>query len=176
MNAQVQQDGTHYRKVFDSPYLSSMDVVEPITLTIARVTQETDKTKKTKDTFNTAYFAEKFIRPGEKLKPMILNATNSKTLAKIIGSPYIEDWTDVRITVYVERGIKFGRDTVDGLRVMQAPERKNIAPGNVKMWEAAKAAYKRDGNLDKVLAKADMSEEHIAQLYAECAPKQEADA
>src|SRR3546814_10597754 len=100
MNAQV--DGTHYRKVFDSPYLSSMDVVEPITLTIARVTQEADKTKKTKDTFNTAYFAEKFIRPGEKLKPMILNATNSKTMAKLTGSPYIEDWGDTRITVRSE--------------------------------------------------------------------------
>lgn len=176
MNAQVQQDGTHYRKVFDSPYLSSMDVVDPITLTIARVTQELDRTKKTKDTFNTAHFAEKFIRPGEKLKPMILNATNSKMMAKIVGSPYIEDWTDVRITVYVERGIKFGRDTVDGLRVMPAPTRKVITPEGGKMWAAAKAAFNRDGNLDKVLAKADMSEEHIAQLYAECAPKQEADA
>lgn len=172
MNAQ--QEGTHYRKVFDSPYLSSMDVVEPITLTIARVTQEADRTKKTKDVFNTAHFTEKFIRPGEKLKPMILNATNSKTMAKLAGSPYIEDWSDIRVSIYVERGIKFGRDTVDGLRIMQAPERKVITPGSGRVWEAAKAAYKRDGNLDKVLAKADMSDEHIAQLYAECVPQQEA--
>lgn len=169
----TEQDGTHYRKVFDSPYLSSMDVVDPITLSIARVTQEVDKTKKTKDVFNTAYFAEKFIRPGEKLKPMILNATNSKMMAKITGSPFIEDWTGVRVTVYVEKGIKFGRDTVDGLRVMPAAVRKSIAPDNTKMWEAAKAAYMRDGNLDKVLARADMSDEHIEQLQAECAPQQE---
>lgn len=165
--------GTHYRKVFDSPYLSSMDIVDPITLTIARVTQEADKTKKSKETFNTAYFAEKFIRPGEKLKPMILNATNSKTMAKLTGSPFIEDWAGARVTVYVERGIKFGRDTVDGLRIMQAPTRKEITPDNVKMWEAAKAAYRRDGNLDKVLAKADMSEEHIAKLIGECQPERE---
>lgn len=171
-----QQDGTHYRKVFDSPYLSSMDVVDPIVLTIARVTQETDKTKKSKDTFNTAYFAEKVIRPGEKLKPMILNATNSKMMAKLTGSPFIEDWGNTRITVYVERGIKFGRDTVDGLRIMPAPVRKVITPNDARMWEAAKSAYLRDGNLDKVLAKADMDEEHIAQLYAECAPQQEATA
>lgn len=169
-----EQDGTHYRKVFDSPYLSSMDVVDPITLTIARVTQETDKTKKTKDVFNTAYFNENLIRPGEKLKPMILNATNSKMMAKITGSPFIENWGNTRITVYVERGIKFGRDTVDGLRVMPAAERKVITPASGRVWEAAKAAYKRDGNLDKVLAKADMSDEHIAQLKAECDPKQEA--
>ena len=168
-----QQDGTHYRKVFDSPYLSSMDVVEPITLIIARVTQEADKTKKTKDTFNTAYFAEKFIRPGEKLKPMILNATNSKMMAKITGSPFIEDWDNTRITVYVEKGIKFGRDTVDGLRIIPAATRKQITPDSGKLWDAAKAAYLRDGDLDKVLAKADMTGEHIAQLKKECAPAQE---
>jgi len=167
-------DGTHYRKVFDSPYLSSMDVVEPITLTIARVTQESDKTKKSKDTFNTAYFKEQFIRPGEKLKPMILNATNSKMMAKLAESPFIEHWGNTRITVYVEKGIKFGRDTVDGLRVMPAPVRKAITPDSGKMWEAAKSAYLRDGNLDKVLAKADMSDDDIRQLMDECAPKQEA--
>ncbi|MEI2429168.1 hypothetical protein RDV84_23250 [Lysobacter yananisis] len=169
MNA---EKSTHYRKVFDSPYLSSMDVVEPIDLTIERVTQESDKTKKSKDTFNTAYFAEKFIRQGEKLKPMILNATNSKMMAKLADSPFIEDWAGIRIRVYVEKGIKFGRDTVDGLRILPAPERKWITPDS-RMWEAAKAAYVRDGNLAKVLAKADMSDEHIEQLKRECAPPEE---
>lgn len=167
-----QDKNTHYRKVFDSPYLSSMDVVEPIDLTIERVTQESDKTKKSKDTFNTVYFKEKFIRPGEKLKPMILNATNSKMVAKITDSPFIEDWADTRIRVYVEKGIKFGRDLVDGLRVIPAAERKWVTPDS-RAWEAAKAVYLRDGNLDKVLAKADMSDEHITQLKRECTPDNE---
>lgn len=170
----TEQDGTHYRKVFDSPYLSSMDVVDPITLTIGRVTQEADKTKKSKETFNTAYFTEGFIRPGEKLKPMILNATNSKMMAKITGTPFIEDWSGTRVTVYVEKGIKFGRETVDGLRIMPAASRKTITPENAKMWEAAKAAYKRDGNLDKVLARAEISDEHKTLLIGECAPQQQA--
>ena len=56
---------------------------------------------------------------------------------------------------------------------MQASTRKEITPENVKMWEAAKAAYLRDGNLDKVLAKADMTEEHVAQLIGECQPERE---
>ncbi|MBR7358258.1 hypothetical protein G3W16_27950, partial [Klebsiella pneumoniae] len=64
---------THYRKAFDSPYLSSADIVEPTVRTIARATLENDKTKKSKDVFNTAYFEERELRPGEKLKPMILN-------------------------------------------------------------------------------------------------------
>jgi hypothetical protein len=86
---------THYRKAFDSPYLSSADIVEPTVLTVNCVRLEADKTKKTKDQFNTAYFVEKEIRPGEKLKPMILNATNSKTMKGLTGSAFIDDWNDV---------------------------------------------------------------------------------
>jgi hypothetical protein len=160
---------THYRKAFDSPYLSSADIVEPTTLTIARVALESDRTKKTKDKFNTAYFVEGEIRPGEKLKPMILNATNSKTMKQLTGSAFIEDWQNVRITVYVEHGIKFGKDNVDGLRISPLqPVRKQLTPDNAQAWENAKAAFIRDGNLKKVLARVDMSREHQEQLMAEC--------
>ncbi|MBS0200487.1 MAG: hypothetical protein JSR70_08560 [Proteobacteria bacterium] len=162
------EDGTHYRKVFDSPYLSSADIVEPTALTIARVTQETDKTKKTKDTFNTAYFHERELRPGEKLKPMILNATNSKLMAAITGSPYIEDWSGIRVIVYVDKAVKFGKDTVEGLRLRQAPSRRTLTPDQTQTWENAKAAFKKDGNLNAVLAKVDISDEHKAQLISEC--------
>ena len=50
----MSESKTHYRKAFDSPYLSSADIVEPTVLTIARATLENDKTKKSKDVFNTA--------------------------------------------------------------------------------------------------------------------------
>lgn len=162
---------THYRKAFDSPYLASADIVEPTVLTVKCVKLELDRTKKTKDKFNTAYFAEKEIRPGEPLKPMILNATNSKTMKQLTGSAFIDDWNDVRITVYVDHNVKFGKDNVEGLRISpQAPTRRVLKPEMVKAWENAKAAYKRDGNLDAILARADMSEEHQAQLIAECSP------
>lgn len=168
-------DKTHYRKAFDSPYLASADIVEPTTLTVKYVRLEPDRTKKTKDKFNTAHFAEKEIRPGEPLKPMILNATNSKTMKGLTGSAFIDDWNDVRITVYVDHNVKFGKENVEGLRISpQAPSRKVLTPEATKAWARAKDAYKRDGNLDKVLEFADMSEEHQAQLIAECAPQQEA--
>jgi hypothetical protein len=162
-------DKTHYRKAFDSPYLSSADVVEPTTLTVKRVTLEKDKTKKSKELFNTAYFAEKEIRPGEVLKPMILNAMNSKTMKNLTGSAFIEDWTDVRITVYVDNNVKFGNEIVAGLRISpKAPGRKVLTPAQEAAWENAKKAYARDGNLDAVLARVDISEEHQRQLKAEC--------
>ena len=82
---------THFRKAFDSPYLGSADLVEPTILTISHVRLEPDHTKKTKDVFNTAFFVEQELRRGEKLKPMILNASNSKTMRTLAGSPYIDD-------------------------------------------------------------------------------------
>ena len=166
---------THYRKAFDSPYLSSADIVEPTVLTVSHVALEPDHTKKTKDLFNTAHFAEKEIRPGEKLKPMILNASNSKTMRGLTGSPFIEDWQNVRITIYVDSNVRFGKETVEGLRISpHAPAEKkaSLTPANAKMWANAKAAYKRDGNLDSVLERVSISEEHQAQLIAECQEQQ----
>lgn len=160
---------THYRKAFDSPYLSSADIVEPTVLTVARVTLEADKTKKTKDSFNTAYFVEKEIRKGEPLKPMILNASNSKTMKQLTGSAFIDDWQNVRITVYVDCNVRFGKETVEGLRISpHAPERKYLTPENKKAWDNAKAAYKRDGNLDAVTSRVNISDEHVEQLIDEC--------
>ncbi len=159
---------THYRKAFDSPYLSSADIVDPVVLTVSHVTLEQDKTKKTKDKFNTAYFVERELRPGEKLKPMVLNATNSKMMKRITDSAFIEDWTNVRIRVFVDKSVKFGKDTVEGLRISgDISDRREVTPETTKGWEMAKAAYRRDGNLDAVLARADMSEENQAKLIDE---------
>lgn len=160
---------THFRKAFDSPYLSSADIVEPTVLTVKFVRLEKDRTKKTPDEFNTAHFAEPFLRPGEKLKPMILNASNSKTMKGLTGSSFIDDWNDVRITVYVDHNVRFGKETVEGLRISpHAPERKRLTPEMGKAWAGAKEAFKRDGNLVSVLKRVDMSEEDQTQLMAEC--------
>ena len=160
---------THYRKAFDSPYLSSADIVDAMQFTIASVKLELDQTKKTKDLFNTAHFVEKEIRPGEKLKPMILNASNSKTLKNLTGSPFIDDWQNVPVMIYVDHNVRFGKETVEGLRISpNKPEKKILTPDNVKGWDNAKAAFKRDGNLDAVLKRMDMSDENKIKLIREC--------
>lgn len=165
-------DKTHYRKAFNSPYLSAADITEPTVLTIKKVSLDLDKTKKTKELFNTAYFVEKEIRAGEVLKPMILNAGNSKTLKTLSGSSFIDDWVNLRVTVFVDHSVRFGKDTVEGLRISSViPEtRKTITP-EMPAWANAKAAYMRDGNLKAVLAKVDISEEHQQQLIEECSHK-----
>lgn len=159
---------THYRKAFDSPYLSSADIVEPVVLTIAHVALEPDRTKKTKDLFNTAHFVERELG-GMKLKPMILNATNSKTLKAITDSPYIEDWQNVKVTVFVDPNVKFGKEIMEGLRIRPAKLTKAVlTPENERNWANAKAAYLRDGNLIAVLERVQISEEHQQLLMAQC--------
>lgn len=162
-------DQTHYRKAFNSPYLSSADITEPTKLTIKCVRLEPDKSKKTKDSFNTAYFVEKEIRQGEPLKPMILNVGNSKTIKGFADSPYLEDWNNIPVTVYVDHSVKFGRDTVEGLRI--SPERPTVTKPELKpdtnAWKNAVAAYKRDGNFDAVEKRMFVSEESKTKITEE---------
>lgn len=99
---------THYRKAFDSPYLSSADIVEPTVLTIARATLESDKTKKTKDVFNTAYFEDHSSVPRKliscslrsprpcvttikpcQLNPQVMNPITSASIAAFLAVPEI---------------------------------------------------------------------------------------
>lgn len=139
---------THYRKAFNSPYLSSADVVEPTVLTIVKVELLPDKSNKSKDLFNTAFFKEKEIRQGEELKPMILNAGNSRTMKKLTGSAFIDDWKNVPVTVYVDSNVRFGRDTVEGLRIsteLAKATKPELMP-NTEAWDRAVVAYKRDKN------------------------------
>lgn len=150
--------------------MGSADLVEPTILTISHVRLEPDHTKKTKDVFNTAFFVEQELRRGEKLKPMILNASNSKTMRTLAGSPYIDDWKNIRVTIYVDPQVKFGREVVEGLRISpHAPEKARpvLTPANAKRWAAAKAAYLRDGNLNAVLEHMDISSANESALIAE---------
>jgi len=163
---------THYRKAFNSPYLSSADIVGPTILTISKVVLSGDQTKKTKDVFNTAHFAEKELRPGEPLKPMILNAHNSKILKDMTDSHFLEDWVNVPVTIYVDSNVRFGRDTVEGLRISpQKPviTKQLITQNDEKAWNNVVLAYKRDGNFTKVLARVDISEADQAIIIDRCA-------
>ena len=164
----MDQNKTHYRKAFKSPYLSSADIVGETSLTIAKVTLEPDQTNKTKNPFNTAYFTEKEIRAGEPLKPMILNATNSKMMHSITGSHFIEDWNDVRVIVYVDPNVKNRGEIVEGLRIKKATEKPEITPKNTEKWERAKLVYKRDNSFDEVLKHVKMSPENQTLAIQEC--------
>lgn len=158
----MEKEKTHYRKAFNSPYLSSADIVEPTVLTIQRVSLEKDQTKKTKDFFNTAHFTEKEIRKGEPLKPMILNAHNSRVMRDLTKSAFIDDWNNVSITVYVDSNVRFGASTVEGLRI-STEQPRTVKPAllpKTDAWTRAIAAYKRDNSFDAVEKYMTISDEH----------------
>ena len=118
----------HYRKVFKSDHLGQADLEEFIeegkrlVFTIERVQQfelvAGDKNSGVsvagrRISANIAYFKEKGV------KPMVLNSTNSKIIRSFANSPFVEDWKNVLIELYIDENVKMKGDTVGGVRIRQ---------------------------------------------------------
>lgn len=115
---------THYRKVFKSDHLSSYDLEDleeqgkPLIFTIKHVKQEMQtKVAGKKIDANIAYFVEN-------IKPLVLNATNSKIVANMCKSSFIDDWVNVPVELYIQKNISFGRERVEGVRIKEEPPKK----------------------------------------------------
>lgn len=109
---------THWKKTTNPDFLGAY-AVEPgqdlvLTIDFAREEQFTGTGGK-KDEGLVVHFKERDF------KPMICNATNAKSITKVAGSPYIEDWRNTKISLYSSEVSAFG-ETVDALRV------RNYAP------------------------------------------------
>jgi hypothetical protein len=154
---------THYRKIFKSDHLGVADLEEyleqgsSLIFTVSRVRQEMNaKVAGKKINANIAYFEEN-------IKPLVLNATNSKTMSKLSGSCFVENWQNLTIQLYIDRDARLMGEVVGGVRVSPKVVRKQkpvITKDNAKMWENAKKAFIRDGNFDAVLERADISGEN----------------
>jgi hypothetical protein len=61
------------------------------------------------------------------------------------------------------------RDTLgyQGEASILATIKKTLTPADSKLWENAKNAYRRDGNLNKVLERCDISVQHADALRLE---------
>ena len=163
---------THFRKVFKSDHLGVADLEDMVeaksnlVFTISHVNQEMGvRVAGKKGNFNIAYF-------NESIKPLVLNATNSKVVKKLAGgSSFIEDWKGLTVQLYIDPTAKYAGEIVGGVRINpNAPQlqRAFITPENPTSWANAKEAYKRDGNFDKVLERADISQENQMELVKQC--------
>ena len=165
------QSKTHYRKVFKSDHLGVADLEDyketgsSLIYTIAHVRQEMGtRVAGKKIDANIAYFVES-------IKPLVLNATNSRVMKDLSGSCFVENWNNITVQLYIDPTAKLKGEVVGGVRINPNPvktQRPVITSATEKMWNNAKAAYKRDGDLKKVLERADMSQEDQADLIAEC--------
>ena len=161
---------THFRKVYKSDHLGCADLEDfneqgsNLIFTIKHVRQEYGtKVAGKKIDANIAYF-------NENIKPLVLNATNANAMKGLTNSSFVEDWANIPVQLYIDSAVRMKGQTVGGVRISHQPPRQRqlITPQNVQMWERAKVAFKRDGNLNKVLASADMSPEHQNLLVQEC--------
>lgn len=111
---------THWKKLTNPNYLGvyALEDKKDIIVTIKSVKREmvTGEGGK-KEECTVAYFTEN-------VKPMILNATNSKTITKIYGTPYIEEWTNKKIQIYADM-VSVKGEMVEALRI-RAYEPKTV--------------------------------------------------
>lgn len=108
---------TPWKKLTNPDYLGAYSLdngngkYDDIIVTIKNVkTESVTGPDGKRETCPVAYFADNGV------KPMILNATNMKTLEKLFHSKYIEDWSGGRIQLFVASVKAFG-DVVDALRI-----------------------------------------------------------
>lgn len=98
------------------------------------------------------------------VKPMICNATNSKRIEKVAGSPYVEDWSNVRIQLYTELVTAFG-ETGLAVRVREFAPKEEIFCTDCGV--AIKAA---NGKSPRQIA-ASTKAKYGVELCADCATK-----
>ncbi len=156
---------THWKKVFLSDYLGACDLEDGKDLKLVIKLVEVREIKGQngeKQNRNVAVFSD------AKIKPMILNATNCKTIKKFAGSTFIEDWKNVAIAVYVKPDIKAFGDVTEGLRIREMQPRidkPNLTP-NTQGWTGAIEFLKGTGTMDKIKAKYVLSAENEELLKA----------
>ena len=113
---------THWKRLINPDYLGaySLEAGNDMILTIKSVKREMiTGTGGKKEECPVCHWQEN-------QKPMILNVTNMKSIAKMYG-PYIENWAGKRVQIYAST-TKFGGDTVECLRIRKdPPEEKQIA-------------------------------------------------
>lgn len=139
---------THWKKLHNPDYFGAycIDEGKDLTVTIDRVTQEdvTGSDGK-KETCTVAYLKDH--------KPLILNVTNAKMIEKVLASPYVEDWSGKRVTLYVTNVKAFG-DVVPAVRVRSsAPASENIKRGTAAWTKAVEAVKNKKATIDQVMSK-----------------------
>ena len=120
---------THYRKVFKSDHLGVADLEEyleegrNLIFNIKEVKQEIGvMVAGRKGNHNIAYFYEN-------IKPLVLNSTNSKVVKSFNkNSPFVEDWSDTKIELFIDASVKMKGEVVGGVRIKAVQPKAKVKP------------------------------------------------
>jgi hypothetical protein len=98
-------------EMIESKYLKQSDVDEDRVVTVVKV----GKANVAKEGEEPEY--KWLIRFKEFNKPMVLNSTNIKRLAKACASDDTDEWVEKQVVLYVDPDVEFAGNVVGGLRV-----------------------------------------------------------
>ena len=163
----------HYRKVFKSDHLGTADLEDMIeekkslSFTIKEVKQYTLTQDKNSGIVvagkrinaNIAYFVEP-------IKPLVLNSTNSKIVKSFNGgSPFVEDWANTPVTLYIDASVKMKGDVVGGVRInpTQPKGKETLTPDHEK-WAGVITKLQAGGSIAKVEQYFNLSDENKTKL------------
>ena len=104
-------------EMIESKYLKQSDVTDDEALvTIVKV----GKANIAKEGEEPEY--KWLIRFKEFAKPMVLNSTNIKRLARACNSEETDDWVNQQVVLYVDHDVEFAGNVVGGLRIRGTPQ------------------------------------------------------
>lgn len=143
---------THWKRLVNPDYIGAyaLNPDEDLTVTI-------DYVKREEITGSGGKKEECTVAHLVGQKPMILNATNSKTIHKLYG-PYIEEWAGKQITLFAST-TRMGGDTVECLRIrptVTKPARKRI--DDVRLTKAIESILAGQFTTEKLRASFDLTE------------------
>jgi hypothetical protein len=103
---------THWKKLHNPDYLGAY-ALEPGKDLIATIKSVAVEKIIGSDGKKEECMVMRFI---ENIKPMIVNATNAKMIQKLYKTPYIEEWKNRKIQLFVDQVKAFG-EVVEALRI-----------------------------------------------------------
>ena len=151
---------THWKKLTNPNYLGSWDFEEKEerVLTIKKVTNETVKDQSGHDD-------EVVLMEFTTGKPMILNKTNLKATEKALGTAFIEEWSNEKITIYTTLIRAFGEE-VNALRISTSKPMPKAKPELTpeRFLKAIEAVQKGDFTAEELKTKYNLKEVQINKL------------
>lgn len=112
-------------EMIESKYLKQSDLADDMVVTVAKV----GKANVAREGDEPEY--KWLIRFNELPKPMVLNSTNIKRLAKACNSDDTDEWLGKKVVLYVDPDVEFAGNVVGGLRVRAhkaAPVTRQVMP------------------------------------------------
>ncbi len=152
---------THWKKVFNKDYLGSHDLDEKDLKAIIHHVE----VRAVKDSSGKEGKCNVAVFEGN-IKPMILNVTNCKIIKRFSGTNYIEQWSNIPVTIYSKQIKAFGEET-EGLRIREKQpvmKKESLTPDHPRWGEAIKYLGQPDSVIDNILKQYEVTEDNLSKL------------